>query len=190
MILDIEPLNFLGKDEFRKNQPWADSIYKKSGGLPVVFINSYQMASRYWFYTGVPSFSLNTPIYRRNNYNFWTVEDSLYNKRIAVFSLYNFSYYKDSILTPRGRAGMIKVDSFFSFSKVKIFTDRQLKADGGFVKNCTLEISAEENHIKAFQSKKFSSKPLELIVIDKDKTIARISTNIRLSAIRKKDKPL
>lgn len=81
MILGIGPLKFLSKDEFHKTRVWADSIYKRSVGLPVVFINSYQDASKYWFYTGVPAFSLNTPSYRRNNYNFWPVEDSLFHHK-------------------------------------------------------------------------------------------------------------
>ena len=38
---------------------------------PVVFINTYQLASKYWFYSGDTSFSLNGNRYRRNNYNFW-----------------------------------------------------------------------------------------------------------------------
>ncbi len=74
MITDIEPLTSVFKDEMHGNPSWATTIKEKAGGLPVVFLNSYQRPSKYWFYTGDTSFGLNTTRYRRNNYNFWPIE--------------------------------------------------------------------------------------------------------------------
>lgn len=185
MMLDIIPVKFLKKDEFHKNKPWADSIYKHTGGLPVVFVNSYQKASKYWFYSGVPSFSLNTPAYRRNNYNYWPLEDSLYNKKLAVVSFNPDTLYKESISTPRGMAGMIQTDSFFSFSKVRILPGKQLLATKGYVRNYTLDITSEEQHLKAFQTEKLRYKTVDMFVMNENKMIIRLSTNIRLSVIRK-----
>ena len=69
MFLDIQPLKFMPKDEFHQNKTWAATIKKEANGKPVVFTNSYQRASKYWFYSGDTSFSLNTYKYRRSNYN-------------------------------------------------------------------------------------------------------------------------
>jgi hypothetical protein len=65
MIIDEPFIKNLPKDEFHNNKAWAMGIKEKAGGLPVVFTNSYQRASKYWFYTGDTSFSLNTFLYRR-----------------------------------------------------------------------------------------------------------------------------
>lgn len=187
MMLDVTPVKFLKKDEFHRNKPWADSIYKHTDGLPVVFVNSYQKASKYWFYAGVPSFSLNTPIYRRNNYNYWPLEDSLYNKRVAVISVYPDTLYKERISTPRGEAGLIRADSFFSFTKIRMLTDRQLLAVDGNITNCTLQIASEEQHLKAFQTARLRDKSIELFVMTEDNIIARVPIDIRLSTIREKE---
>lgn len=84
MLLNFQPIDAFPKDEFHYNNLVAASIYKKTNGLPAVFINSYQKASKYWFYSGVVAYSLNTPTYRRNNFNFWPLEDSLFGKKIAA----------------------------------------------------------------------------------------------------------
>jgi hypothetical protein len=84
MIMDEPFINNLPKDEFHKNKVWAMDIKEKAGGLPVVFTNSYQRASKYWFYTGDTAFSLNTHLYRRSNYNFWPLEMQLQNKNVFI----------------------------------------------------------------------------------------------------------
>ena len=83
-MLDIYPNGLLGREEFHGNKRWVEAIRKHANNLPVVFLDSYQRASKYWFYSGKPSFSLNTPYYRRNNFNFWNVEDSLRGKPAYV----------------------------------------------------------------------------------------------------------
>lgn len=190
MIMDIFPFKFLTKDEVHKNKPWADSIYKKSKGLPVAFINSYQKASKYWFYSGVPSFALNTPIYRRNNFNYWPVENWFSGKTIAAVSPKNRFYYKDSINTPLGTTGLIVIDSFFSFSTVKIVAGDKLEAVNGLIPNCELQIMSDQNHLKAFQLKRFRSASIDLIIVDKNDIVGRFSTNILLSDLTHREQSI
>lgn len=185
MILDIGPLKFVSKDEFHKNRAWADSIYKKTNGLPVIFINSYQFASKYWFYTGVTSFSLNTPLGRRNNYNFWPVEDSLINDRVAALSPYDYSYYKDSIVTPFGTTGMLVIDSFYSFSKLNIISAPKIVVTNGIIKNCILQFNGEDSYLKMFQSARLRSAMVQLVIVKDDHVTAQFATNILLSDIIK-----
>ncbi|HTQ29532.1 MAG TPA: glycosyltransferase family 39 protein, partial [Puia sp.] len=85
MIADLSSGIHIDKqDELHGNRAWAYSIRQKAGNSPVVFTDSYQYASKYWFYSGQPSFSLNTPYYHRNNYNFWPIENSIFNKTVYV----------------------------------------------------------------------------------------------------------
>ncbi len=72
------------QDEFHDNRKWTNEIRRQAGDLPLVFVNTYQRASKYWFYTGIPAFSLNSPDYRRNNFNMWPIEDSLIGKTVYM----------------------------------------------------------------------------------------------------------
>lgn len=187
MMPNIVPLKFVAKDEFHRNRQWADVIREKTGGLPVVFVSTYQKASKYMFYAGITSFSLNTPAYRQNNFNFWPIEDSLYGKRIAAVSPDDYSYYKQRISTPLGETGVLIVDSFFSFSKLKITALKKPEAVNGSIRGCLLQISTPEHYLKKFQAEKFRGKTVELTVYNEDEKERgwHFSTGIRLSDITK-----
>jgi hypothetical protein len=118
MVLDIPPSPLIKKDEFHKNREWAMAIREKAAGLPVVFTNSYQKASQYWFYTGDTAFSLNNIWYRRSNYNAWPLEARSFGKRAVIFSGDNYLYFTDTVKNSRRVIGAAKVDSFYSFSQL------------------------------------------------------------------------
>lgn len=125
MAIDIPRTPWLSKDEFHGNEEWVSEVQHEATGMPVVFLNSYQLPSKYWFYSGSRAFGLNTPYYRRNNYNFWPIEDSLVGKRVFVIGR------KDSIVFTRTfnnpvlkESGATEVERYFSFSKVQ-FTDME-----------------------------------------------------------------
>ncbi len=120
MFLDIPAMKFIPKDEFHQNKAWAASIREKSGGAPVVFTNSYQRASKYWFYTGDSSFSLNTYRYRRSNYNFWPLEAQLQNRKVMVVGSMGAAALDDSIQTPRGVVASTFLDRLHSNSQILI----------------------------------------------------------------------
>jgi hypothetical protein len=88
----------LPKDEFHYNKSWTSAIKEKSNGLPVVFTNSYQRASKYWFYTGDAAFSLNTHLYRRSNYNFWPLEMQLQRKPVFIVGSKGTAGLSDSLI--------------------------------------------------------------------------------------------
>jgi hypothetical protein len=187
MALDIAPLNNFSKDEFHKNRQWAESIARKTAGAPVTFLDSYQMASKYWFYSGIQAFSLNTPVYRRNNYNYWPIENSFYGKRVAAISPYCYSYYSDSIFTDLGTTGMRMIDSFYSFSKVRITSKRNLAVRQGTVQNCELKIVTEESYLSLFQTPRLRSIPVKLVITIGDKIKGAFPTGIKLGDITKKE---
>ena len=62
----------------------ARDIEKISMSSPVIFLNSYQRASSYTFYTGTPSFSLNNIYHRKNQFDLWDYEEKYHGKKMAV----------------------------------------------------------------------------------------------------------
>src|SRR5690606_18604473 len=119
MVADFLPVRAV-KERYHSWQDWPGEIKKRTEGLPIVFSSSYQRASKYWFYTGQVSFSQNMYRMRKNNYNFWPIEDSLLGKPVYFMDIYGMSRFTDSLKTPIGWVGYRLDSSFASFSKVKI----------------------------------------------------------------------
>ena len=190
LVFDTSAVKALRKDEFHQNRLWAQKVSAITHGLPVVFTKSYQDPSKYWFYTGIPSFCLNTPDYRRNNFNFWPVEDSLYNRKVAVVSWKDYPYKKDSILTPEGLFISFVIDSFYSFSKVKITTPRKAVVANGRLAGFPLSFSVTDDHLKSFQQRHIRHRKLELHVIKENELVKSFPVEIPVSAIIKKEQTI
>ena len=140
MVLDIMPIKLIPKDEFHQNKSWVTEIKKKAGDLPVVFTNSYQRASKYWFYSGDTSFSLNTYKYRRSGYNFWPLEKKLQQKTVLLIGSESAEYMTQYINTPKANHAMIKIDSFCSYSQLNITSSTLVMEKNNSVK-CNLKIN-------------------------------------------------
>jgi len=120
-MLPIVNTAWLPKNEFHGNQAWVKAVEEKAGLKPVVMINSYQKASKFSFYSGKLGFSLNTASYRRNNYNFWPIEDSLLNKQAYVLGAFDPLYLSDSFTNTRLKeSGGRNIDQYFSLSRIQL----------------------------------------------------------------------
>ena len=125
LLGNIFPAIGLKDDEFLFNKDWANSIQQHSNGLPVFFTDSYQRASKYWFYSGFPSYSLNTLDERRNNFNLWKMEDGLQHKKTyGVYQGKHQNYFSDSINTKKGWYLGKVINDYFSFSRILISTGK------------------------------------------------------------------
>ncbi|MGE5518478.1 MAG: ArnT family glycosyltransferase [Candidatus Dadabacteria bacterium] len=122
LIFDILPIPAL-VERFHSWKNWPKELQNKTGNLPVVFLNSYQRASMYWYYSGIPSYSLNTYTERRNNYDFWPVEDSLLGKKVFIADIYGVSSYPDSLQARLWKVGFREDSNFHSFTKIRIRTE-------------------------------------------------------------------
>jgi len=104
LVVDIGPDNSL-KGRFH-NKDWAKTIADKTGDVPVVFYNSYQRASLFWFYSGKPSHSHNSYSDRKSNYNFWPTESNLLGKKVFIADIYGIHTFSDSAKTKKGWVGL------------------------------------------------------------------------------------
>ncbi len=119
MIADILPLKTI-QQRYHAWKEWPAEMKRLTEGMPVVFSNSYQRASKYWFYSGQTTYSQNLYKEHRNQYNFWPIEDSLLGREIYYLDIYDLQRFPDSLKTPLGWIGYRRDSSFGSFSKIQI----------------------------------------------------------------------
>jgi hypothetical protein len=117
MVVDMIPAGAI-VERYHAWKGWPEELKQKTAGLPVVFNNSYQRASKYSFYTGAMTNSLNKFDERRNNYNFWPMEDSLLGKPAYVMDIYGVNRFQDRISTPLYTIGFSYDSSYHSFAKI------------------------------------------------------------------------
>lgn len=143
LVIDIGPDNST-KGRFHNNRAWAKAIAEKTGDLPVVFNNSYQRASVFWFYSGKPSHSHNPYWDRRNNYNFWPTESNLLGKRVFIADAYGIHTFSDSVKTKKGWIGLSSDSMYSALGGIKIIPDRNVvMADAKHPGLILLQLSAQ-----------------------------------------------
>jgi hypothetical protein len=111
LVVPIGPDNAV-KKRFHYNDEWVKAITEKSGDTSVVFYNSYQRTSLYWFYSGKPSHCINLKDSRKNNFDFWPTGESLKGKPVFIADIYNISSFPDSVNTKKGWVGLRFVSAF------------------------------------------------------------------------------
>lgn len=88
LVYDFVPETIPIKTEPLHNwKAWAEKVQELSKGMNVVFINSYENASRYQFYTGEPAHTLSTSYFNNTQFDYWGYED--YFRGEPVFVIHN-----------------------------------------------------------------------------------------------------
>lgn len=125
MIADVVPATVV-RERFHQYHKWPQQLHQRTGSLPVALPSSYQMASQYWFYSGQPTYSVNEYNKRRNNYNFWPLEDSMLGRPAVLFVGQGAA--QDSMRTPMGLLYFAVDSAFHAFGKVMIRPERKAYA--------------------------------------------------------------
>ena len=123
LVVDIGPDNST-KGRFR-NKAWAKTIAEKTGETPVVFYNSYQRASLFWFYSGKPSHSHNSYTDRKSNYNFWPTESNLLGKKVFIADIYGIHTFSDSVKTKKGWVGLTEDSAYSALGGIQIIPEER-----------------------------------------------------------------
>ncbi len=144
MLFDVLPVKDVVKRYHAWNN-WPAEMKERTKGLPVVFSSSYQRASKYWFYSGQMAFSQNFYQGRKNNYNFWPLEDSLLGKPVYLLDIYRLYRFPDSLKTKTFTIGYRYDSSFVSLSKINIAANPgkvRVKEGDEIRLNCLVDIPA------------------------------------------------
>jgi hypothetical protein len=129
MVVNLIPADAI-VERYHAWEGWPQTLAQKTKPYPVVFNNSYQRASKYWFYSGQMTYSLNKFNDRRNNYNFWPVEDSLLGKPVYIFDIYDVQHFPDTVKAPLFTVGFRFDSSFQSFARIQFRSDDYKIAKG------------------------------------------------------------
>ena len=132
------------KGRFR-NKAWAKTIAEKTGDIPVVFYNSYQRASLFWFYSGKPSHSHNSYSDRKSNYNFWPTESNLLGKKVFIADIYGIPTFSDSVKTKKGWVGLSFDSMYAALGGIKMMIEeKSIDLDSTYVTiNITPQVPEE-----------------------------------------------
>lgn len=122
LMVDIFPDGYLMSgyfNSYHSKEKRSELIAERSGGLPVVFLNSYKKAATYEFYTGKKSMSLNNLSGRKNQYDIWNYEDSLRGQDVMVVFNYQTNVF-DTLIGQDEHLEYTHIHDFQSFSGIRI----------------------------------------------------------------------
>lgn len=121
MVVELWPGAMEIKEgELYRNHEWAQQIKKEAKSKKVIFINSYQKASKYWFYTKDTSYSYNTANARKNAYNFFPLRSSFDKKEILMIISDSLGGGWKKISTVKGNLFMKEVKNFSLTDSLKL----------------------------------------------------------------------
>ena len=182
-MLPVTPrTSWFPKDEFHQNKVWVNAVQERAQGLPVVFVGSYQKASKYWFYSGQPSMSMNDADYRRNNYNFWPLEDSLIGGKVMVVATYDSVYNTNSIPALEQNASRV-FDPYFSFSKIDICFEGKPVLEGRQL-SVNAVAKSPAGYLSFFRQKPYDTVGVQLAFMDDVGLLHFVGTGLTLQALR------
>ncbi len=82
IVYDFLPEKYQRKNEFHGWDGWAQQVERLAGDRPVVFMNSYQKASKYAFFTDRFAHTFNSVRYRKNQYDLWDNEERVQGEEV------------------------------------------------------------------------------------------------------------
>lgn len=189
MIEDILPIKQIDR-RYHSWKEWPAIMREKTKGLPIVFSNSYQRASKYWFYSGQMTYSQNLYKERRNNYNFWPIERELIGKPVYFLDIYDLKRFPDSLKTPLGYIGYRYDSSFISFGTVKIMnwsTARIKEGDSLHLRCVEWEGRDHRTYLRSHPQTQYS---INLVFFQNRKIVAEKTLSLRFDQLHRLKEPV
>lgn len=183
MMADLPPAWWIVKDEFHDNKVFASSVKSKAKDHPVVFLDTYQKPSKYWFYSGDTALGLNTPTYRRNNFNFWPLEEKYIGRPAFVFGSYDKYFFNDGFTSRKGeRNGGRLITDYYSFSKVMINDIKTTPVNDKII-SVQFTATASPHYLSLFQHAPYDTASVCVAVYENNRVIKYVPSAIKVKDI-------
>jgi hypothetical protein len=182
IVVDLLPVRAV-YERFHQYETWPQQLKERTAGLPIIFNSSYQKASKYWFYSGQPSLSLNDYKRRRNNYNFWPLEDQVFGRPVYIIDPEVSSLQTDSLQTPIGNLHYARDTAFHSFGSI-IFVPEKASYEIEERKGFMLKASFKPGHYGSFRAANSTGAfKVKLGIYDKQKWIQDVDPGLSLQQL-------
>ncbi len=119
LIVDFDLVPDKVSQRFHNKEEFYMQIQEEARGRPVVFTNSFQKPSLYWFFTKEPAFTHNNYRYRKNQYDLWSMEADLQGQEVLYLPDRTFPG-GDTLQTVRGPVRFHNTEYFCHFNRVDI----------------------------------------------------------------------
>lgn len=183
MALDLPRSTSISKDEVHGNEEWVGEIKARAGALPVVFMNTYQNAAKFHFYGGQPAMSYNAISSRRNNYNFWPIEDSLFKKEVLIVGWR--SVFTENFVHPYlQELGSRVIDNYYSFSRVRL-TEPDIRAMSADEQELSFQVEYPKVYQQYFQDPMMDSASVYLSLLRENQPVILFATGIKVNEFQK-----
>src|SRR5215217_6380572 len=124
LILPVAPLmKIAAVSYYFGNEKWAQQIHDHAGDDPVIFYDSFQVPSRYNYYTrSTKGFGYDSRYYRRNQYDIWPLEDSIIGRKayLVLQQSRGSRANEDTISTVKGVYYGALIDSVRMYQKIVV----------------------------------------------------------------------
>ncbi len=186
MIADILPMKPV-QQQFHAWKDWPQQMREKTGGLPVVFNSSYQLASQYQFHSGQIAYSLNYYKGRKNQFNFIPVDSYILGGPAWFFDSYNLADFKDTIQTAAGTFGYRYDSCFVSFPQMEFIPEAgayRIKEGQGLALNGLMEMSYRYGMFIS-ETQMDMKDTIRVAVFNRKGWVKDIMTNTRLKEVNR-----
>lgn len=153
-------------------EEWATILHDKADGRSVVFMNKYQYAAWYEYYTGDTAISMNNRMGRRNQYNIWDDEYELQGKSVMIVPNYYIPGW-DSMMTRRGKYQYMYLVNFRSAAHVAVLPEqKELQASPNEVLTITFSLEKTRHPDWALEKNIYYPETLHSMVFKKGEYIS------------------
>ena len=94
----ILPITIIKSEFHYDKKDYYSAIQEIANGEKVAFVNSYQNAAKYTFYTSDSAFSYNCVSSRKNQYDLWDYENNYHNENVYIVGNWPSSWFEKDTL--------------------------------------------------------------------------------------------
>ncbi len=124
LVYDFLPKSLQFETDFHRWKTWATQMEAKANGLPIAFMDSYQKAAKYTYYTGKEAVCLTNLVGRHNQYDLWKSDQKLFGKRVLLVLNWR-DVYKDSVVTANRTWTTLVQDPFLTYSPIRFIPEEK-----------------------------------------------------------------
>lgn len=181
MVYDFLPSGWKVKTEVHNNREWARQMEEVAGNRPVAFMNSYQLASKYSFYSGRESFSLNNAMGRENQYSTWDSEYDFQGKDVFLVLNYHDAAFP-VIPTAKGNFQYTVIENFRSYGNIRINAAlSKVNVRPGEYFPVRVNLNYTNTHFRNFQTSAGLTPCLSYVILQGKKKIAEMTSPVVLN---------